>query len=170
MLSIMFDSGASEIVASSGRFPNYSPVQTTACRRASSSAAGNASEDITDVGEKYIQVNDSSGVESMAKFQICNGLGRGNVLASVSSFAQSGHNVVFQEPEYGSCNENTTNASMTYLRQQNGSYYLDVWVKRQAKDADRGQRAQSSWAGHVAQGALVSSQRMPVPVDEGGEV
>lgn len=76
MISIMIDSGASETVASSDSFADYPLVQTAASGTTYTSAAAIAAEEITNVGEKYIQVVDSNGVESMTKFQMCRGLGR----------------------------------------------------------------------------------------------
>lgn len=129
----MVDSGASETVASADHFSGYPLVQTTASGTTYSPAAANAAEEITNVGDKYIRVVDSNGVESMAKFQMCRGLGRDKILASVSRLIQSGHSVVFQAPEYGSYIVNNKNGYNSYLRHHNGSYYLDVWVKRVAK-------------------------------------
>lgn len=54
LISIMVDSGASETVASADHFPDSPLVQTMASGTSYSSAAANAAEEITNVGEKYI--------------------------------------------------------------------------------------------------------------------
>lgn len=46
-----------------------------------------------------MQVVDSNGVESMAKFQICKGLCRNKVLVNVSRLVQNGYSVAFQEQQ-----------------------------------------------------------------------
>jgi hypothetical protein len=43
---------------------------------------------------------------------------------------EAGHVVVFRKPEQGGYIQNNMNGYRTYLRQQNGSYYLDLWVKK----------------------------------------
>lgn len=133
MISIMVGSGASGTVASSDHFADYPLIQATAFSTTYTSAAANAAEEITNVGEKYLQVADYNGIESMAKFQKCRGLGRDMVLASVSRLIQIGHSVVFQAPEYGSYIVNNKNGCRSCHRQQNGPYYLGVWVERNNK-------------------------------------
>ena len=129
-IAVMVDSGASETVASHDRFPSYPVVGTTASGTTYSSAAENQSEDIVNVGEKFVEVVDENGTASWAKFQMCKGLGQEKILGSVSRLVQSGHTVVFRSPELGSYIENNANGYRTYLRQHNGSYYLDLWVKK----------------------------------------
>jgi hypothetical protein len=128
-ISIMIDSGASETVASEDKFPTYQLVRTTASGTTYSSAASQA-EDIVNVGQKYVKVTDGKGAVSWAKFQMCRGLGKDKVLGSVSRLVEAGHRVVFQDPKYGSYIENVANGYRTYLRQQSGSYYLDLWVTK----------------------------------------
>lgn len=82
------------------------------------------------MGEKYVEVTDSNGRISWAKFQICSGLGNDKILASVSRLVQVGHSVVFRSPEAGSYIQNNTTGYRTYLRQENGAYYLVLWVKK----------------------------------------
>lgn len=66
-------------------------------------------------GEVHSQVVESIGVESMARFQMCRGRGRDNVLAIVSRLLQSGHSVVFQAPEYGSYIGNNKRADIEVI-------------------------------------------------------
>lgn len=54
------------------------------------------------IGEKIIEAVDQNSAVSHAKFQMCRGMGRDKVLASVSRLVQSGHSVVFQDPQKGS--------------------------------------------------------------------
>jgi hypothetical protein len=126
---MMVDSGASETVASSDRFEAYELIMTNAVgtKYSSASEAGTA---IVNKGEKVIEVTDEKGVESQVRIQICDGLSPNKILASVSRLVQAGHSVVFQDPQWGSYIQNNKNKYRTYLRQENGAYYLDLWVKK----------------------------------------
>lgn len=44
--------------------------------------------------------------------------------------------MVFRSPEAGSYIQNDRTGYRTYLRQENGSYYLDLWVKKHNKNSD----------------------------------
>ena len=87
------------------------------------------------VGQKYVQVVDELGNETWAKFQMCKGLGQNRILGSVSRLVEAGHSVVFRNPELGSYIQNNANGHRTYLRQLNGSYYLDLWVRKSQHQA-----------------------------------
>ena len=82
------------------------------------------------IGQKYVQVVDNKGTESWANFQMCKGLGQNRTWGSVSRLVEAGHSVVFISPELGSYTQNNLNGHRTYLRQHNGSYYSDRWVKK----------------------------------------
>ena len=129
-ISVMVDSGASETVAPHDKFPSYELIETTASGITYSSAAESQAEDIVNMGEKFVETSDVNGVKSWAKFQMCKGLGNGKILGSVSRLVQANHTVVFRDPEWGSYIENNSNGYRTYLRQENGSYFLDLWVKK----------------------------------------
>ena len=129
-IEVMIDSGASETVASEDKFGTYPLERTTATGTTYSSAAAKQSEEIVNLGQRYVQVTDEKGRESWAKFQICKGLGANRILGSVSRLVEAGHSVVFQSPEMGSYIKNNANGYRTYLRQHNGSYYLDLWAKK----------------------------------------
>ena len=129
-IAVMIDSGASETVAPFDRFPSYQMIETTASGTTYSSAAEHQGGSITNVGEKFVEVVDENGTTTWAKFQMCKGLGQDKILGSVSRLVQAGHTVVFRDPELGSYIQNNTNGYKTYLRQYNGSYYLDLWVKK----------------------------------------
>ena len=133
-IEVMVDSGASETVASEDKFGTYPIERTTATGTTYSSAAAKQTEEIVNLGQRYVQVTDERGTESWAKFQICKGLGANRILGSVSRLVEAGHTVVFQSPELGSYIKNNTNGYRTYMRQHNGSYYLDLWA-RQAQGA-----------------------------------
>ena len=48
------------------------------------------------------------------------------ILGSVSRLVEAGHSVGFRSLEMGSYIQNSRNGHRTYLRQHNGSYYLDL--------------------------------------------
>ena len=131
-IEVMIDSGASETVASMDKFPSYSLEETTASGTTYSSAAEKQAEAIMNMGQKYVETVDEKGNVSWAKFQMCKGLGQNRILGSVSRLVESGHSVVFRSPELGSYIQNNNNHYRTWLRQSNGAYYLDLWVKRAA--------------------------------------
>ena len=87
------------------------------------------------IGQKYVQVVDDKGTESWANFQMCEGLGQNRILGSVSRLVEAGHSVVFRSPKLGSYIQNNANGYRTYLRQHNGSYHLDLWVKKLTQGA-----------------------------------
>ena len=134
-IEMMVDSGASDTVASQEKFSSYPLVETTASGTTYSSAAEKDVEQIINVGQKYVQVVDSRGNESWAKFQMCKGLGQNRILGSVSRLVEAGHSVVFRSPELGSYIQNFKNGHRTYMRQHNGTYYLDLWVKKMPQPA-----------------------------------
>ena len=136
-IEMMIDSGASETVASQDKFATYPRIETTASGTTYSSAAEKQAEDIVNMGQKYVLVVDENGKESWAKFHMCRGLGQGRILGSVSRLVEAGQTVVFQNPELGSYIQNNANGHRTYLRQHNGSYYLDLWVKKMPQAADQ---------------------------------
>ena len=72
---------------------------------------------------------DSNGHMNFMKVQACENLNRKKLLASVSRIIQAGHRVVFDTPEEGSYIENKATGNKTWLRQQGGVFYLDLWIK-----------------------------------------
>ena len=137
-ISIMIDSGASETVASEDRFPSCELVKTTASGITYSPAAESQAEDIINIGEQFVETVDENGVTSWAKFQICKGLSGGRILGSVRRLVQSNHTVVFRDPSLGSYIGNNVNKYRSYLRQDNGSYFLDLYVKKATSFARQG--------------------------------
>ena len=80
------------------------------------------------MGEKVIEVMDDNGVMSFMKIQMCDNLDTNKFLASVSRINHAGHRVVFDDPRHGSYIENKSNGSKTWLRQESGVFYLDLWI------------------------------------------
>ena len=128
-ISLMIDSGSSETVASSDKFQGYQLVPTSAVGTKYSSASEEA-QAIVNAGEKVIEIVDSNGTANQLRIQMCDGLSSNKVLGSVSRLVQAGHRVVFQDPQYGSYIENVSNKYRVYMRQENGSYHLDLWVRK----------------------------------------
>ena len=128
-ISVMVDSGASETVASEEKFEAYELIATTAVGTQYSAAAESGAA-IVNKGEKLIDVVDANGVATKARFQICSGLSQSKILGSVSRLVQAGHTVVFRNPQKGSYIQNDANGYKNFLRQENGSYYLDLWVRK----------------------------------------
>ena len=71
---------------------------------------------------------DDNGTRSYMKVQMCENLNEKKLLASVSRITQAGHRVVFDVPEEGSYIENKKTGVKTWLRQEAGVYYLDLWI------------------------------------------
>ena len=72
---------------------------------------------------------DDNGTLSVMKVQMCENLHPKKFLASVSRINQTGHGVVFDDPSVGSYIENKTSRPKTWLRQEAGVFYLDLWVR-----------------------------------------
>ena len=73
---------------------SYPIEKTTTSSTAYASTAGKQAEAIVNVGERYIRVVDDHGAESLAKFQMCKGLGQDKILGSVSMLVESVRSVV----------------------------------------------------------------------------
>jgi hypothetical protein len=127
MVSFLVDSGASETVANSASFAGFEAIETSATGTKYSSAAEGGPE-ITNAGEKRIEVMDQNGNLSFMKVQMCDNLHSKKFLASVSRINQTGHRVVFDDPASGSYIENKMTGNKTWLRQESGVFYLDLWI------------------------------------------
>jgi hypothetical protein len=123
----MVDSGASETVASTEKFKGIDLVETT-ITGTEYSAAGSGGKAITNMGEKRLEVMDENGTMSFMKVQMCDGLNPKKFLASVSRMNQAGHRVVFDDVESGSYIENKVTGVKTWLKQEGGVFFLDLWV------------------------------------------
>ena len=127
-ISFMVDSGASETVAHEGAFNNIPITETTATGTQYSSACSGGPV-ITNAGEKVVEVMDNNAAIWHMKVQMCTNLNEKKFLASVSRINQAGQRVVFDTPEFGSYIENKKTLAKTWLRQESGVFYLDLWIK-----------------------------------------
>ena len=59
---------------------------------------------------------------------MCENLNKRKFLASVSRITKAGHRVVFDTAEEGSYIESKASGKKTWLRQEGGVYFLDLWV------------------------------------------
>ena len=123
----MVDSGASETVANSAKFAGFEAFETSATGTEYSSA-GDGGPIITNAGEKRIEVMDENGTMSFMRIQMCDNLNSKKLLASVSRLNQAGHRVAFDDPLNGSYIENKMIGVRTWLRQEGGVFFLDLWV------------------------------------------
>ena len=126
-VSFMVDSGASETVTNSAKFVSFETAETSATGT-EYSCAGSGGLSIVNAGEKRIEVMDENGVMSFMKVQMCENLNPKKFLASVSRINQAGHRVVFDDPVSGSYIENKTTGKRTWLRQESGVFFLDLWI------------------------------------------
>jgi hypothetical protein len=123
----MVDSGASETVANEETFDEF-PTYETSVTGTEYSSASSGGPAIKNTGEKMIEVMNQNGEMNYMKVQMCSNLNPKKFLSSVSRITQAGHRVVFDEPEAGSYIENKKTGTKTWLRQESGVYYLDLWV------------------------------------------
>ena len=126
-VSFMVDSGASETVANSAMFQGFETYETSATGTEYSSAA-KGGDKITNEGEKRIEVMDENGTMKFMRVQMCDNLNPKKFLASVSRMTQAGHRVVFDSPDQGSYVEDKKTGVKTWMRQESGVYYIDLWV------------------------------------------
>ena len=88
-------------------------------------AAGGHKIDNLGMQRPYIFLQDGS--MHIMSFQVA---GVSKALGAVSRLVGAGNRVIFDDPAtVGSFIENKTTGKKTPLRQHNGVYYLDVWVK-----------------------------------------
>ena len=122
---MIVDSGASETVIPEYRLPGYPLIPTTASKDGLEYTAANGKK-IPNLGEKQAVVRTGDGSIKCIRFQVCDVT---KILASVSRIVQAGHRVIFDSPDIGSFIECKSTGQRTYLRQEQGVYMLDVWVK-----------------------------------------
>jgi hypothetical protein len=101
------------------------PTSSTGTKYSAAAAGGT---EIVNAGEKTLEVMDEQGNMKFMKIQMCEGLCDTKFLASVSRITQAGHKVVFDN-ESGSYLEDKTTGKKIWLRQENGVYYLDLWIR-----------------------------------------
>ena len=125
-ISILIDSGASDSVAPPGTFPDVKTLETNASKAGVQyTAAGGHKIDNLGMQRPYIFLQDGS--KHIMSFQVA---GVSKALGAVSRLVGAGNRVVLDDPNtVGSFIENKATGNKTPLRQHNGVYYLDVWVK-----------------------------------------
>ena len=125
-ISILIDSGASDSVAPPGMFPDVKVLETNASKAGMQYTAAGGHK-IANLGMQRPYIHMLDGTKYTMAFQVA---GVGKALGAVSRIVGAGNRVIFDDPTtVGSYIENKTTGKQTPLRQHNGVYYLDVWVK-----------------------------------------
>ena len=121
LVTLTVDSGASETVCHSEHFPN-TPVNQDSPKHGLryKGASGNP---IVNQGDKKIAFITDEGEQRDMLFQVCDVT---KPLASVSRICKKGHRVVFED----GCSyiENLYSGDVTWLREENGVYVMDIWL------------------------------------------
>ena len=120
--SITIDSGASESVCNRSDFPAAVTMPSEGSKTGVKYRAANG-DPIPNEGEKQIAFLTEEWSPKNMKFQVCEVT---KPLASVANICEKGHRVVFQKG--GSHIENLHTGEVTWLRESNGVYLLDVWT------------------------------------------
>ena len=125
-ISILIDSGASDSVAPPGMFPEIKILQTNASRAGVQYTAAGGHQ-IPNLGMQRPYIHLLDGSKYTMAFQVA---GVSKALGAVSRIVGAGNRVIFDDPNnVGSFIENKATGKQTPLRQHNGVYYLDAWVK-----------------------------------------
>ena len=127
ILSVTVDSGAADSVMPESKCCQYEVVDTPKSLAGSNYSGADGSA-IPNLGERTIDVVTEAGNNAKMRFQVCPVT---KALGSVSKMVRNGHRVVFDDEEYGegSYIQDRRTGQKTYLRQENGVFVLDVWVK-----------------------------------------
>eukprot|EP00973_Karenia_brevis_P096202 12431137-Karenia_brevis.AAC.1 len=153
ILSVTVDSGAADSVIPEDRCTQYEAVDTQKSLAGASYSGADGSK-IPNLGERTINAVTEDGRDAMMRFQVCPVT---KALGSVSKMVKNGHRVVFDDPDTGEGSYilDRRTGRRTYLRQENGVFVLDVWVKpRQSVVKDSSQRGVVS---HNLQGGVHQS-------------
>ena len=126
---------ADSVIIPENQCTQYDTVDTPRSL-AGSNYSGADGSPIPNVGERTIEAVTPSGISTKMKFQVCPVT---KALGSVSKMVQSGHRVVFDSAESGegSYIQSKATGQKTYLREENGVFVLDVWVKPKQPDFAR---------------------------------
>ena len=125
-ISTLIDSGASDSVAPPGMFPEVKVLETNASSAGMQYTAAGGHK-IANLGMQRPYIHMLDGTKYTMAFQVA---GVGKALGAVSRIVGAGNRVVFDDPAtVGSYIENKITKKQTPLRQHNGVYYLDVWIK-----------------------------------------
>lgn len=125
-ISILIASGTSDSVAPPGTSPDVKALEAKASKAGVQyTAAGVHKIDNLGMQRPYVFLPDGS--KHIMSFQVA---GVSKALGAVSRIVGAGRRVVFDDPTtVGSYVENKTTGKTSPLRQHNGAYYLDAWVK-----------------------------------------
>ena len=125
-ISILIDSGASDSVAPPETFPEINIFETTASRAGLQYTAAGG-EKIRNQGMCRPVIQTTDGLTHSMAFQVA---AVSKPLGAVSRIVGAGNRVVFDDKDgVGSYIQNRKTGKCTPLRQNNGVYYLDVWMK-----------------------------------------
>ena len=125
-VSTLVDSGASDSVAPPGTFPGVNVFETNASRAGLEYTAAGGHK-IANLGMCKPIVQTLDGHQYAMGFQIA---GVSKPLGAVSRIVGQNNEVIFRHPARGgSCIRNLDTQHEVPLRQSNGVYYLDVWMK-----------------------------------------
>ena len=125
-ISILIDSGASDSVAPPGTFPGVNAFETNASRAGLEYTAAGGHK-IANLGMCKPIIQTLDGSQYAMGFQVA---GVSKPLGAVSRIVGQNNEVVFRSPARGgSCIRNVNTGHTVPLRQSNGVYYLDVWMK-----------------------------------------
>ena len=127
ILSVTVDSGAADSVMPESKCCQYEVVENPKSL-AGSNCSGADGSAIPNLGERTIDVVTEAGNNAKMRFQVCPVT---KALGSVLKMVRNGHRVVFDDEEYGegSYIQDRRTGQKTYLRQENGVFVLDVWVR-----------------------------------------
>ena len=120
------DSGASDSVAPPNMFPDIPLIQTNLSKGGLHYTAAGGHK-IRNLGMvRPVVYTHETGQRHMMTFQVAD---VHKALGAVSKIVGAGHRVIFDCEEVGSYIEDKRTGHKTKLRQHNGVYFLDVWMK-----------------------------------------
>ena len=121
------DSGACEHVGNPKQFASFSEVKITSAVKQGVKYGTASGHSIPNLGQVDLDVITDDGANTQLSLQMADVT---KTLLSVKRMTKAGNRVVFDDPNtVGSFIENKTTGKKTPLRQHNGVYYMDVWVK-----------------------------------------
>ena len=122
-MSLAIDSGAAETVIPHTLVTEY-PIVETEKSRSGACYASATGEPIPNLGEQKLPMATEEGSMRAMTFQAAP---VAKPLGSVKRICQAGHYVIFDEE--GSYIMNKATGELNWLREQNGNYMLDVWIR-----------------------------------------
>lgn len=122
-MTLTADSGASDTVLPKGTCEHV-PTEPSPGSVAGVRYEVASGETIPNEGQKHVEVVTEDGQQRKITMQVCD---VNKALLSIKKTCRAGHRVVFDDD--GSFIENKASKERTWLREENGVYTLDVWVK-----------------------------------------